>query len=214
MSQQLLLTALEQAERSEPAVRAAALMHIARVLARSDEAAGVALLKRGLTLAKSLDGETAELLLNNAVFLAAAVSPRDAFQLYAAQKTEREKTFGPHGSSIVGLANAMARHGHIRDLLAYFDDPPPGERFPLYFVGNFSRECPDDETRLKLLRLSSQAFRSQDRDDFHPHERHAFGLTFARYWHLLPEGEARPLLLEIVHAVLERKKRNLVEFRS
>lgn len=41
MSQQLLLTALEQAERSEPAVRAAALMHIARVLARSDEAAAV-----------------------------------------------------------------------------------------------------------------------------------------------------------------------------
>jgi hypothetical protein len=91
MSQQLLLTACEQAERSETAVRAAALMHIARVLARSDEPAAVALLKRGLTLAKSLDGETAELLLNNAVFLAAAVSPRDAFQLYADQKPNARK---------------------------------------------------------------------------------------------------------------------------
>jgi hypothetical protein len=39
MSQQLLLSACEQAERSETAVRAAALMHIARVLARSDQAA-------------------------------------------------------------------------------------------------------------------------------------------------------------------------------
>src|ERR1700721_2452225 len=78
MSQQLLLTACEQAERSEPAVRAAALMHIARVLARSDEAAAVALLKRGLTLAKNLDGESGELLLKNAVFLSAAVCPRVA----------------------------------------------------------------------------------------------------------------------------------------
>ena len=39
MSQQLLLAAREQAERSESAVRAAALMHIARVLARSDQVA-------------------------------------------------------------------------------------------------------------------------------------------------------------------------------
>jgi hypothetical protein len=205
MSQQLLLTAREQAEGSESAVRAAAMMHIARVLARSDEAAAVALLKRGLTLAKNLDGETAELLLNNAVFLAAAVSPRDAFQLYADQKTEREKWFGGHGSPVVGLANAMAQHGHIRELLAYFDDPPPGERFPLYFVGNLSRECPDDETRLKLLRVSAQAFRKQDQDDSHPHERQAFGGIFAGYWHLLPAGEARPLLLEIVHVVLKQQ---------
>ena len=199
------MSAVKRAEQSEAAVRAAALMHIARVLARSDEAAAVALLKRGLTLAKSLDAETAELLLNNAVFLAAAVSPRDAFQLYADQKNEHEKRFGRHGSPVVGLANAMAQHGHIRDLLEYFDDPPPGECFPLYFVGNLSHECPDDETRLKLLRLSAQAFRNQDQDDSHPHERHAFGGIFARYWHLLPAGEARPLLLEIVHAVLKQE---------
>jgi hypothetical protein len=201
MSQQLLLAACEQAERSETAVQAAALMHIARVLARSDESSAVALLKRGLTLAKNLDAETAQLLLNNAVFLAAAVSPGDAFHLYGDQKDEREKGFGRHGSSIVGLANAMAQHGHIGDLLGYFDDRP-GERFPLFFVGNLSRECPDDETRLKLLRLSAQAFRTQEPDDFHPHERQAFGGIFARYWHLLPAGEARTLLLEIVDAVL------------
>jgi hypothetical protein len=204
MAHQLLLTACEQAGRTDTAVRAAALMHIARVLAHSDEAAAVALLKRGLTLAKSLDAETSELLLNNALFLAAAVSPQDAFQLYADQKKDREKRFGPHGNPVVGWANAMAEHGHIRSLLAYFDDPPPGERFPLYFVGNLCRECPDDVTRLKLLRLSAQAFRNHDEDDSHPHERHAFGGIFARYWHLLPAGEARPLLLEIVHAVLEQ----------
>lgn len=209
MSQQLLVTALAQAERSEPAVRAAALMHVARVLARSNEAAGVALLKRGLTLAKELNGETAELLLKNAVFLAAAVSPQDAFQLYADQKAEDEKMFGRHGSRVGGLANAMAQHGHIREVLAYFDDPPLGEHFPLYYVGNLSRECPDDETRLKLLRLSARAFGHQDQDDSHPQELQAFAGFFARYWYLLPAGEARPLLLEIVHAVLKQEAGSL-----
>ena len=61
MSQQLLLTAREQAERSEPAVRAAALMHIARVLARSDQAAAEQLLEQGIALAKELDGDAASL---------------------------------------------------------------------------------------------------------------------------------------------------------
>lgn len=205
MLDDLVASATKQADHSEPAVRASALMHIARILARSDEAAAVALLKQGLTLAKNLDAETAELLLNNAVFLAAAVSPPDAFQLYADQRTEREKRFGRHGRPVVGLANAMAQHGHIREFLAYFDDPPPGERFPLYFVTNLSRECPDDETRLKLLRLSALAFRTQDEDDSHPHERQAFGGIFARYWQLLPVGEAHPLLLEIVHAGLKQE---------
>ena len=59
----LLLTALEQAERSGPAVRAAALMHIARVLARSAQAAAEALLEGAISLAKELDGSAASLLL-------------------------------------------------------------------------------------------------------------------------------------------------------
>jgi hypothetical protein len=56
MSQQLLSTARDRAERSEPAVRAAALMHIARILARTDQVAAEQLLERGITLAKQLDG--------------------------------------------------------------------------------------------------------------------------------------------------------------
>src|SRR5580693_5821441 len=55
MSQQLLLAACEQAERSETAVRAAALMHIARVLARSDHVAAEQLLEQGIALAKEVD---------------------------------------------------------------------------------------------------------------------------------------------------------------
>jgi hypothetical protein len=55
MLQQLLLSACEQADHSETAVRAAALMHIARVLARSDQAAAEQLLEQGIALAKQID---------------------------------------------------------------------------------------------------------------------------------------------------------------
>ena len=88
MAQQLLLAAREQAEGSEPAVRAAALMHIARVLARSDQVAAEELLERGVSLARELDTDVASLLLGNAVYLAAAVSPKDA--LPALYKTQED----------------------------------------------------------------------------------------------------------------------------
>jgi hypothetical protein len=70
---QLLLAAREQTERSESAVRAVALMHIVRVLARSDQIAAEELLERAISLAKELDTYGASLLLCNAVYLAAAV---------------------------------------------------------------------------------------------------------------------------------------------
>jgi hypothetical protein len=78
MSQQPLLAAREQAERSEPAVRAAALMHIARVAARTRQADAEELLKEGIRLATALDSDAASLLLGNAVYLVAAVSPKQA----------------------------------------------------------------------------------------------------------------------------------------
>src|SRR5262249_48893606 len=86
MSQQLLLGAYEQAERSEPAVRGAALMHIARVMARSDQATAEQLLKQGIALAKTIEGAPSALLLRNAIYLAAAVSAKDALLLYAKRR--------------------------------------------------------------------------------------------------------------------------------
>ncbi len=128
MAQQLLLAALEQAESSEPAVRAAALMHIARVLARSDQAAAEELLERGLSLARELDADGASLLLGNAVFLAAAASPKHALQLYA-----KHRKTDPFGGAVIGLVNAMAQHGHVADAIAYLKRPVTGRSFPVAF---------------------------------------------------------------------------------
>src|SRR5215475_2837767 len=106
MSQQLLLTAREQAERSEPAVHAAALMHIARVIAPSDQATAEQLLEQGIALAKTIEGDPSSVLLRNAIYLAAAVSAKDALPLYA-----KHPHVDPFGGSVVGLVNVMAQHG-------------------------------------------------------------------------------------------------------
>lgn len=205
MPQQLLLMSCEQAERSEPAVRAGAFLHIARVLARSDRDAAVGLLERGIRLAREQDNETASLLLANGVYLTAAVSPRHAIALYADQKASRSIHFR-HDRSVVGMVNAMAQHGHIRDVLAYFEGPLPGDRFPLDFVGNLSRECRDDKTRLGLLSLAVREWKKGDWKNAHPGEgrpAQSFVFLFAHYWRLLPEEEARLLLREAIQWVRE-----------
>jgi hypothetical protein len=145
MLEQLLLSACDQLERSEPAVRAAALMHIARVMARPDQAATEQLLDQGIALAETIEGDAPSLLLQNAICLAAAVSAKHALPLYAKHR-QRDPFDGP----VVALVNVMAQHGHIRDPITYLHDPLPGDRFPLHFVGNLEQECHDDETRREL----------------------------------------------------------------
>src|ERR1700722_13186046 len=100
MSQQLLLAAWKQAERCETPVRAAALMHIGRVLTCSDQAAAEQLLEQGIALAKQVDGDASSLLLQNAISLAAAVSAKHALPLYA-----EHRQADPFGGSVVSLVN-------------------------------------------------------------------------------------------------------------
>jgi hypothetical protein len=203
MSQQLLLAACEQAERSETAVRAAALMHIARVLARSDQAAAEQLLEQGIALAREVDGDATSLLLGNAISLAAAVSPKHALPLYA-----EYRRMDPFGGPVVSLVNVMAGHGHIGDAIGYLNDPLPGDRFPLHFVNNLERECRDDETRRKLLELAIREWRNPVPREAGPEEQFAgisFTALFGRYWNLLPREVATPILGELAAWVLDMK---------
>ena len=64
MPRQLLSDALEQAERSEPVVRAAALLHIARVLNAFDHAEAERVLERGIALAGELSEPDREVILD------------------------------------------------------------------------------------------------------------------------------------------------------
>ena len=203
MSQQLLLAACEQAERSETAVRAAALMHIARVVARSDQTAAEQLLEQGIALAKEVDGDASSLLLCNAISLAAAVSAKHALPLYA-----EHRRMDPFGGPVVSLVNVMAQHGHLDDAITYLREPLPGDRFPLHLVNNLEQECHDDETRRKLLELAICEWRNPAPRSAGPEERFAgmsFTALFGRYWNLLPREAATPVLRELVDWALDMK---------
>jgi len=203
MPEQLLLAACEQAERSETAIRAAALMHIARVRARSDQAAAEQLLERGIALAKDIDGDASSLLLSNTISLAAAVSAKLALPLYA-----EYRRMEPFGGPVVSLVNVMAQHGHIGDAIAYLSDPLPGDRFPLHYVNNLERECHDDETRRKLLVLAIREWRNPAPRERGAEERFAgpsFTALFGRYWNLLRREVATPVLRELIDCALDMK---------
>jgi len=142
----LLLSAAKQAEQSEPAVRAAAMMHIARVLACSDQAAAEQVLEHGIALTEGIEGAAPSLLLSNAVSLAAAVSAKHALPLH-----DKYGKIDPFPRSVVVLVDNLAQHGHVAEAIAYLRNPLPGDRFPLDFVNNLDRECREDETQRELL---------------------------------------------------------------
>jgi hypothetical protein len=125
----LFLTACEQAERSETAVRAAALMHIARVMARSDQVAAEQLLERGIALAERIEGDAPSLLLRNAISLAAAVSAKHAPSPYA-----EHRRVDPFGGAVVGLVNVMAQHGRLNDAICVPPRPVAGRPFSPYIL--------------------------------------------------------------------------------
>jgi hypothetical protein len=75
MPNDLLADAREQAERSDPAVRAAALLRIARVETAFDRSAARGTFERGLDAIRRILGREGEFLLEQARFVAAAVTP-------------------------------------------------------------------------------------------------------------------------------------------
>ena len=78
-----LLAAMLQAEQSEPSVRTAALLRIARVLAKTDQGEAERLLDRGLALLAALPEEERAAIAPQAMCLAACVAPDRAFALRA-----------------------------------------------------------------------------------------------------------------------------------
>src|SRR6185436_18008545 len=125
MPQQLLPEALEQAERSEPVVRAAALLHIARVLNAFDHAEAARVLERGIALAEELPEPDRAVILGEAVSLAATVSPDRAVQLAPAGSHEML----PRGPMTKALFD-MLSHGHVAEAVQYLTDQASMEDYP------------------------------------------------------------------------------------
>src|SRR4051812_27457090 len=79
-----LLTAMREADESEPPVRAAALLRIARVLTKIDQPDAERLLDRGLALLAELPEAERSAITPQATCLAACVSPNRAFAFRSA----------------------------------------------------------------------------------------------------------------------------------
>ncbi|MCU1274738.1 MAG: hypothetical protein JWO48_2169 [Bryobacterales bacterium] len=95
MPQEILARALQQAAQSEPPVRAAALLHIARVLAVFDRGGAVRVLDDGLAVATALSGLDRDCILGEAVVLSAAVDPEHALRLVESEASTRFRDHVP-----------------------------------------------------------------------------------------------------------------------
>jgi uncharacterized protein (TIGR03435 family) len=199
MPQQLLSGALEQAERSEPAVKAAALLHIARVMNAFDHAEAERVLERGIALAGELAEPDREVILGEAVLLAATVSPDRAIRL--APSVRDEAPGGVMSRALFG----MISHGHVAEAVQYLSDPVPVEDYPFDAALQAIGSSKDDETGLRVLRSAIGAMRRQIASGpgttlFHGPDQ--FSRVFTRRWRLLPADEATEVVRDLVRGIL------------
>jgi uncharacterized protein (TIGR03435 family) len=199
MPQQLLSEALEQAERSEPVVRAAALLHIARVLNAFDHAEAERVLERGLALAEGLAEPDREVILGQAVSLAATVSPDRAIRLAPSVR------HGLSGDSPMPKALFdMLSHGYVAEAVRYLSDPASAEDYPFDAARQAMARASDDAARLQLLRNAIGVMRRQlaSGPARSVHGPARFPSMFTRWWRLLPVDEAAEVVRDLVRGIL------------
>jgi uncharacterized protein (TIGR03435 family) len=217
MPQQLLLAALEQAERSEPVVRAAALLHIARVLDAFDHAEAQRLLERGIALAEGLSEPEREVILGQAVSLAATVSPDLAIRLATAVQHDMPAQL------MTKALSDMIGHGHLAEAVQYLSDTASVEDYPFDAARQAIDRAKDEATRLRVFRGAIGAMRRQMASGrpaglFQGPAR--FSRLFTRWWRLLPVDEATEVVRDLVRQILAepdgpiRASHNDVRFSS
>ena len=190
MVHELLADALDQAEKSKPAVRAAALLRIARVQTAFDRDLARKTFQRALDETRQLPGRDGQFLLDQARRFAAAVAPETLSEIPSSGHT-------PHHIDSEWLGKIMLEHGQLDaafDYVMHFDDWPA---FPLPVVSTLMQQFRDDERRLVVFRRAIQAWRAAHGERF-------IGL-FQFQWKLLPQQEALEVAREIVRVALEQQ---------
>jgi hypothetical protein len=137
MPLQLLTDALDRAERSDPTDRAAALLHIARVLATFDRAEAERTLERGITLATELPEDQRSIILGEAIPLAAAVSPKRALDLAASVPGIRFR-------EMELIVFRMLDHGHLAEAVDLSRQPGVQHGLPFMAASQAMAYCRND----------------------------------------------------------------------
>jgi hypothetical protein len=192
MVDELVALALDQAEKSQPAVRAAALLRIARVQTAFDRDLARKTFRRALHETRQLPGLDGQFLLDQARRVAAAVAPESLGEIPSAGRT-------PDHIDSEWLGKIMLDHGQpdaAFDYVMRFDDWPA---FPFPVVSSLMARFRDDERRLVVFRRAIQAWRAAHGERF-------IGL-FQSQWKVLPPDEARDVAQEIVRVTLEQPDR-------
>jgi hypothetical protein len=194
---QELLTAIREAEESEPAVRAAALLRIARVLTKIDQAEAERQLDRGLALLAELPEHERTAMTPQAKCLAACVSPERAFALRSATGDLLESKF----------LFDMARHGHVTASVEYLTQWSEEGEFP-YDAARETMSCArDDAARRDILRSGLRAWHRRARGSWHSLQ--SLLQVFRFHWRLLPADEARHEVERLVRGIRERPNERL-----
>jgi hypothetical protein len=142
-----LARAQEQAARSTPPARAAAMLRIARVQLAFDRGQARITFEMGLRIRVSSRDATCEFLLDQARLLAAAVAPNllDAIPSigYALRQISSEK-----------LGRTMLDHGHVEAAFEYVIRYKDGFSFPFASVSAVMQRLEDQGRRLEMLRYA------------------------------------------------------------
>ena len=200
MPNELLIRAREQAERSDPSVRAAALLRIARVETVLDPDEARHTFERALEAVRRLSDRDGESLVDAARYLAAAVAP-DLLREIPASRDIREYL------SSGNLCQIMLNHGHVDEAVSYLIqyDGPSG--FPFMMVPAVMQKAAGEAVRLAVLRAAIEAWRRNRDDPFQWADQ--FIDMFETQWKELAPEEALAVVHEIVRSTLEQADRQV-----
>jgi hypothetical protein len=193
-----LIAAILQAEQSEPSVRTAALLRIARVLAKADQGEAERLLDRGLELLAELPEEERAAIAPQAMCLAACVAPDRAFALRAA-------TTDPFGNE--KFLFDMVRHGHVAAAVDYLMQRSEGGEFPYHAAFEIISYTKDNDTRRDILRSGLRAWHRRAVRPWHLFD--SLLQLFRFHWRLLPDDEARDAVRSLVGMMREQPDERL-----
>lgn len=195
MPDDVLALALEQAERSEPTVRVAALLRIARVESAVDRQNARKTFERALTATRGITGADGSFLLAHAPLVAAAVAPDLLPDIPSFDGL-------PRRFSSETLGRIMLDHQHASaafDYLVSYDEP---SSFPFGVAAALMQSSRNDERRLLVLRSCIAAWWEAPAE--RPFQLIQFISLFQSQWKILPLEEADTLAREIVRRTLEQ----------
>src|ERR1700733_358673 len=195
MPDDLLALALEQAERSEPTVRVAALLRIARVESAVDRQNARKTFERALAETRGITGVDGSFLLAHARLVAAAVAPELLPDIPSFDRL-------PRRFSSETLGRIMLDHQHEGAAFDYLVSYDELSSFPLGVAAAFMQSSRDDERRLLVLRSCIAAWREARQE--RPFHTFRFISLFQSQWKILPLEEADTVAREIVRRTLEQ----------